>query len=148
VIRSAAALFSGIVFGLGLAVSQMVNPAKVVAFLDVAGRWDPSLAFVMMGALAVTAGGFRLALNKPKPVLTEAFHLSTSRAVDQRLVAGAALFGIGWGLVGFCPGPAIASLAFPTAQSFVFVVAMVLGAALFHFSARMRSRADPASQQA
>ncbi len=120
-------LLAGIVFGLGLAVSRMINPAKVLGFLDVAGRWDPSLALVMAGALAVTLVGFRLTLKRPEPLLGGRFELPRARAIDRRLLAGAALFGVGWGLVGFCPGPALASLAFGLKESFVFVAAMLAG---------------------
>ena len=137
-VRSVVALFAGILFGLGLAVSQMVNPAKVLGFLDiaaawrpVAGAWDPSLALVMAGALAVTAAGFRLALRRQAPVFGAAFELPRATAIDRRLVAGAAIFGTGWGLVGFCPGPALASLGFGLPQPFVFVAAMVAGAWLY-----------------
>ena len=142
-LRSLAALLSGLLFGAGLVVSQMVNPAKVLGFLDIAaawapgaGGWDPSLAFVMAGALAVTAVGFRLAARRPAPILGGAFELPRSRDIDRRLVAGAALFGVGWGLVGFCPGPAIASLAFGLPQSIVFVAAMAAGALLYHGGGR------------
>ena len=130
------ALLAGILFGLGLAVSQMINPAKVLGFLDIAGRWDPSLALVMAGALAVTAFGYRLALKRPAPLLAPRFELPTVREIDRRLIAGAAVFGIGWGLVGFCPGPAIASLAFGVKESLIFVAAMLAGMALFRVSNR------------
>ena len=137
-VRCTVALLAGILFGFGLAVSQMVNPAKVLGFLDiaaawptVAGGWDPSLALVMAGALAVTALGFRLALRRPAPVFGAAFELPRATAIDGRLVAGAAIFGVGWGLVGFCPGPALASLVFGLPQSFVFVAAMAVGAWLY-----------------
>ena len=140
-VRSAVALLAGILFGLGLAVSQMVNPAKVLGFLDiaaawrpVAGGWDPSLAFVMAGALAVSAVGFRLALKRSAPIFATAFELPRATAIDGRLVAGAAIFGLGWGLVGFCPGPALASLVFGLPQSFIFVAAMVAGAWLYRSS--------------
>jgi uncharacterized membrane protein YedE/YeeE len=129
-LRSLGALAAGILFGLGLAVSQMIDPAKVLAFLDVAGRWDPSLALVMAGALAVAFVGFRIALRRPAPLVGGRFHLPTEKRIDGRLIAGAALFGIGWGLVGFCPGPAIASLPFGLPESFVFVAAMAAGAFL------------------
>ena len=126
-IRSASALLAGTVFGLGLAVSQMINPAKVLAFLDLLGRWDPSLALVMAGAVGVAFAGFRLASRRSKPVLGEKFDLPRAMAIDGRLGLGAALFGIGWGLVGFCPGPALASLAYGRKESVVFVVAMFAG---------------------
>jgi uncharacterized protein len=130
------ALLAGILFGLGLAVSQMINPAKVLGFLDFAGAWDPSLAVVMAGALGVTAVGYRLALSRPAPLLAARFDLPTLREIDRRLLAGAVLFGIGWGLVGYCPGPAIASLAFGMKESLIFVGAMLAGMALFRASNR------------
>jgi hypothetical protein len=125
-----AALVAGVLFGLGLALSQMINPAKVLAFLDLAGAWDPSLAVVMAGALLVTLPAYRLAGRRPRPLLAERFAWPTARDIDRRLVGGAALFGIGWGLVGFCPGPAIASFAFGLPKSFVFVGTMAAGAML------------------
>jgi uncharacterized membrane protein YedE/YeeE len=140
------ALLAGIVFGLGLAVSQMINPAKVLAFLDIAGRWDPSLALVMAGALAVTALGYRLALKRPAPLLAARFELPTLREIDRRLLAGAVVFGIGWGLVGFCPGPAIASLAFGVKESLIFVAAMLAGMALFRLLNRKTSLPAASSQ--
>ena len=104
-----AALLSGLLFGAGLTISQMVNPAKVAGFLDVAGDWDPSLALVMGGALTVTAICYRLTMRRGAPLLASDFRLPTAEDVDARLIGGAALFGVGWGLAGFCPGPAIAS---------------------------------------
>jgi len=141
------ALLAGTLFGLGLAVSQMINPAKVLAFLDIAGRWDPSLALVMAGALGVTALGYRLALRRPAPLLAERFEVPTLREIDRRLLAGAAVFGIGWGLVGFCPGPAIASLAFGVKESLIFVAAMLAGMALFRVSNRKTPLPAASSQQ-
>lgn len=132
------AFAAGILFGLGLAVSQMVNPAKVLAFLDIAGRWDPSLALVMAGALGVTFLGYRLVQRRPVPLAEPAFHLPTARDVDGRLIGGAALFGIGWGLVGFCPGPAVASLAYGASGSFIFVSAMIVGMLLYRLPTAMR----------
>ena len=126
------ALIAGIVFGLGLAISQMINPAKVLGFLDVAGRWDPSLAFVMAGALIVSYFGFRLSRRRTSPLWAPRFELPTRRDLDRRLIGGAAIFGIGWGLVGFCPGPLFASLAFGMKESLIFAAAMTLGAWLQH----------------
>jgi len=118
------ALSSGVLFGLGLAVSQMINPAKVLAFLDVAGAWDPSLAFVMASALAVMGIAWRLQGRGLGRSATPALSLD---GVDGRLVIGATLFGVGWGAVGYCPGPAIASLALFSAKPLVFVLAMLAG---------------------
>jgi uncharacterized membrane protein YedE/YeeE len=136
-----AALISGLLFGAGLVVSQMVDPAKVLGFLDVAGiangMWDPSLAFVMGGALAVTAPGYRLVLRRAAPLAAPAFQMPRRKDIDAALLAGAALFGIGWGLAGYCPGPAIAGLVFGRAETAVFVVAMLVGMGLF----RLRERA-------
>ena len=136
-----ASLLCGSVFGLGLGVSQMVDPRKVLGFLDVAGAWDPSLAVVMAGALAVTGLGFRFVLRRPAPRLAERFRLSAQRLIDARLVAGAVLFGVGWGLAGYCPGPAIASLGFGNGEALWFVPAMVFGAGLPRWQARRRAAA-------
>lgn len=129
--RILAALFSGAVFGLGLAVSGMMNPAKVIGFLDVAGDWDPTLVFVMGGALLVTIPAFRLIPRRRSPVLENDFAIPAKGAVDGRLLGGAAAFGVGWGLVGFCPGPAVAALVPALATGltpvFAFVGAMVAG---------------------
>jgi uncharacterized protein len=120
-------LISGVLFGVGLVVSGMSNPAKVLNFLDVFGTWDPSLAFVMAGALLVTAIGYRLAWRYPKPVLADNFDLPLSQRIDNRLLIGAATFGIGWGLSGFCPGPAVTSLALLAPGTLVFVPTMLVG---------------------
>jgi len=124
----------GVVFGAGLAVSGMTNPAKVLAFLDVFGRWDPTLAFVMGSALAVSALGFALARRSPRPWLAETFAIPTRRDIDPQLIGGAALFGVGWGLVGLCPGPALASLSRGSGEIVVFVAAMVAGVLLHRFA--------------
>jgi uncharacterized membrane protein YedE/YeeE len=129
--RLLVALFSGVLFGLGLVVSGMVNPAKVLGFLDVAGDWDPTLAFVMGGTLLVAVPAFRVILKRPRPVLAEEFDLPAKKDLDARLLAGSALFGVGWGLAGFCPGPAVTALASGLAPAFVFVAAMVAGMALY-----------------
>ena len=124
-------LVVGLLFGIGLCVSQMIDPAKVLGFLDIAGVWDPTLAFVMAGALVTAFPGFWVARRWSSPVLTGRFYLPTRTDIDFQLVAGAVLFGVGWGLVGFCPGPAIAALGFGDVQVILFVVAM-LGGMLFH----------------
>lgn len=120
-------LLAGLLFGAGLAVSGMADPAKVTNFLDIAGQFDPSLAFVMGGAVVVAFIGFRLVLTRPHPVFAPNFNLPTSRAIDARLLVGAGLFGIGWGLAGFCPGPALASLGLGATGTFIFVPAMLAG---------------------
>jgi uncharacterized membrane protein YedE/YeeE len=126
--RTAAAALAGLVFGLGLAVSQMANPAKVLAFLDLAGRWDPSLALVMGGALAVATPAFAWARRRPAhPLFAERFAIPERGRVDGRLLAGASLFGVGWGLGGFCPGPALAALAAGEPRVWLFVAAMLAG---------------------
>lgn len=129
--RLISSVLAGLLFGAGLALSGMIDPAKVLGFLDVAGDWDPSLAFVMGGALAVTLLGYRLVLRRPHPLFDAAFHLPTRRDIDARLLGGAALFGIGWGLAGYCPGPALASLGFGGRGVLTFVLAMLAGMALF-----------------
>jgi uncharacterized protein len=120
---------AALLFGIGLVISGMANPAKVLNFLDVAGTWDPSLAFVMGGAVAVTAIGYKLILMRPRPVFAPAFQLPTQRAIDARLLVGAAIFGIGWGLAGFCPGPALTSLGLGAPGTLAFVPAMLVGMA-------------------
>ncbi|MBB4041567.1 hypothetical protein GGR34_003244 [Microvirga flocculans] len=129
-----AAFASGLLFGLGLIVSQMVDPAKVLAFLDIFGNWDPSLAFVMGGAVVVSSLGYGVAKRRGVPVLAPCLEIPSRRDIDPRLVAGAALFGIGWGLVGFCPGPALTALTFGPWQVPVFVAAMIAGMALFRIA--------------
>jgi uncharacterized membrane protein YedE/YeeE len=108
----------------------MVDPAKVIGFLDIAGAWDPTLAFVMGGALVVAIPAFRPVLKRPRPLLAEGFALPTKKDVDAPLLAGAAIFGVGWGLGGFCPGPAVTALASGLVPVFAFVAAMVVGMAL------------------
>jgi len=129
----------GLIFGLGLILSGMSDPAKVLNFLDFAairsGSWDPSLAFVMAGAIAVTFAGYKLALKRPQPILGEKFHLPTREDIDARVIAGPAIFGIGWGLAGFCPGPAITALGFGTKAAVIFVIAMLAGMWLARFVA-------------
>ncbi|MBM3520302.1 MAG: YeeE/YedE family protein [Alphaproteobacteria bacterium] len=122
------ALFiSGLLFGAGLTISGMVNPMKILNFLDFAVAWDPSLIFVMAGGLAVTFAGYRLLGHRSQPLFAPAFDTPTKTGIDLRLVGGAAIFGLGWGLTGFCPGPAIASLVFGRLETAIFVVAMAAG---------------------
>jgi len=125
------ALSAGLLFGAGLAISGMHDPAKVLGFLDIAaivsGGWDPSLAFVMAGGLAVTLPAFWYARRRAAPVAAPAFQAPTATAIDRRLMLGAAVFGVGWGLVGYCPGPALAALAFGATGTILFVLAMMAG---------------------
>lgn len=121
------ALFVGAIFGAGLVLSDMVNPARVRAFLDVAGQWDPTLAFVMGAALVPSAVGYLLRRKLMRPVLSSRFCVPENTAPDRRLLAGAALFGIGWGVAGFCPGPALAALVLGAWQAWLFVAAMLAG---------------------
>ncbi|MEO7159245.1 MAG: DUF6691 family protein [Polaromonas sp.] len=124
-------LLAGLVFGLGLIVSGMANPAKVLGFLDLFGRWDPSLGFVMGGAIAVSSIAFFLARKRTMSLLGAAMKLPTARLIDRRLVMGSTLFGIGWGIAGFCPGPAIVALGMGQIKALVFVLAMLAGMGLF-----------------
>lgn len=123
-------LVCGILFGVGLAASGMTDPAKVQGFLDIFGYWDPSLIFVMGGAVTLTLITFRFVLKRQKPVLAETFDLPTTTQIDKKLLIGAALFGIGWGISGFCPGPAIASVAYLNPDIGIFLVSMFGGAYL------------------
>lgn len=120
-----AAYLIGLTFGLGIAISGMINPAKVLNFFDVAGSWDPSLAFVMGGAVLVTFVGYRLVFVRPRPLLDDHFHLPRAGAIDARLVGGAAIFGVGWGIAGFCPGGALPALGTGRAEVLLFVAAML-----------------------
>lgn len=121
-------LCAGLLFGLGMAISGMVDPHKVIGFLDVAGNWDPSLAFVMGGALLVFVPAYQV-LIKPrrKPVAAETFSISINKHIDRKLVSGAALFGLGWGLAGICPGPVVSSLGANNGQAWLFLLAMLTG---------------------
>ena len=124
---TSSALLVGVVFGAGLALSDMINPARVLAFLDVAGEWDPTLAFVMGGALIPAAIAFAVRPHLTRPLFGSGFFIPENRTTDRRLMLGSALFGIGWGLVGFCPGPAISGLVFGLWQHWLFVAAMLTG---------------------
>ena len=121
------ALFCGTIFGIGLVISQMINPAKVLGFLNVFGEWDPSLAFVMIGALIISSPLFHLFKNKEKPIFSTSFSISENKEIDKRLIFGSILFGAGWGVAGLCPGPAISSIALLNISSVIFVFSMFIG---------------------
>jgi uncharacterized membrane protein YedE/YeeE len=129
--RLLSALLIGLIFGTGIAISGMMNPAKVLNFFDLAqigaGTWDPSLAFVMAGALAVTIPGYRMVFGRPAPVLEDRFQLPDTRVIDRRLVLGSATFGIGWGIAGFCPGGALPALGTGELEAYLFVAALIGG---------------------
>jgi uncharacterized protein len=129
----------GFIFGLGLLISGMADPAKVLNFLDLAGTFDPSLIFVMLGAVVVTFAGYRLVLRRPRPLLAERFFLPTLKEIDARVILGPAIFGIGWGLSGFCPGPAITSLALLAKGTLIFVPAMLAGIGLARLLVQLRA---------
>lgn len=129
-------LLAGLVFGLGLILSGMANPAKVLGFLDISGSWDPSLGLVMAGAIAVGAVGFALARKRAVSLLGLDMELPKARLVDRRLVGGSLLFGIGWGVAGFCPGPALVALGMGESKAAVFVIAMLVGMAVFELFER------------
>jgi uncharacterized protein len=132
------ALVSGLIFGLGLIVSGMANPAKVLGFLDLAGNWDPSLIFVMGGAIALGVVAFRCGARRSVSLLGQPMQLPTARQLDRRLVVGSAIFGVGWGLAGICPGPALVLLGAGAVKGAVFVVALLAGMALFEAGQRLR----------
>lgn len=140
-------LLSGLVFGLGLLVSGMSNPAKVLAFLDLAGAWDPSLALVMGGAIAVAMPAFWLAGRRQRAILGEPMQLPLARRIDRRLLLGSLAFGAGWGIAGFCPGPALVSLLAGQAKAWIFAAAMLAGMAIFEVLEwnRARRQAVPAA---
>lgn len=127
------ALLSGLLFGFGLAVSGMIDPARVQGFLDIAGRWDPTLAFVMGGALLVNVPAYWLTRRRAQPLFEPKFYLPTRKDIDARLLIGAAAFGVGWGIAGFCPGPALASLTSGILRIFGFCLAMLAGMAVAHW---------------
>ena len=120
-------LFCGIIFGIGLVISEMINPAKVLGFLNLFDTWDPSLAFVMIGALIVSTPLFHLFKNKDKPLFNSNFSISANKEIDKKLIIGSVIFGAGWGLAGLCPGPAISSIALLNTSSAIFVISMFIG---------------------
>jgi len=138
--HATSAFAAGLLFGIGLIVSGMSDPAKVIGFLDLAGRWDPSLAFVMVGAILVGIAGYAVARKRASAFLGGAMHLPTARQIDRRLVLGSLVFGAGWGLAGFCPGPAIVSFGAGQDKAVVFVIAMVAGMALFELAEARKRR--------
>jgi uncharacterized protein len=124
----------GVLFALGLGISQMTNPSKVIGFLDVTGNWDPSLAFVMAGAMTVYLIGYKFIFPKlTKPLLDFRFHLPNLIHIDKKLILGSVIFGIGWGLSGFCPGPGLVALASSNLEAIYFVLSMILGVAIYHW---------------
>ena len=138
-----ASLAAGLVFGIGLIVSGMANPAKVLGFLDLAGAWDPSLALVMAGAIAVGLPAFAWARRRTTSLLGTPMNLPSSTAIDRRLLGGSLLFGVGWGLAGFCPGPALVALGMREHKALLFVAAMLAGMALFELLEGRRARRRP-----
>jgi len=136
-----ASLLAGLLFGLGLIVSGMANPAKVLGFLDLSGAWDPSLMLVMAGAITVGFFAFMLAKNRRTSVLGAEMKLPTHNKLDRRLVGGSALFGIGWGIAGFCPGPALVGIGMGQTKALVFVAAMLAGMVLFEIIEKYRGKA-------
>lgn len=142
--RLLSAFLIGVIFGTGIAISGMINPAKVLNFFDLAGTWDPSLAFVMAGALAVAVPGYRLVLARPAPAFETRFQLPDTRVIDRRLILGSATFGIGWGIAGFCPGGALPALGTGDPAVFLFIAALVGGL----FIARALQSRSPARKPA
>lgn len=132
--RVLTALLIGLIFGLGITVSGMINPAKVLNFFDLAGTWDPSLAFVMAGALAVAIPGYRFVLGRPAPAFEHRFDLPDIRVIDRRLVLGAATFGVGWGIAGFCPGGALPAIGTGDPVVFLFLAALIGGMLIARFA--------------
>lgn len=134
----------GIVFGVGISISGMANPAKVLNFFDIAGTWDPSLAFVMGGALVVTFIGYRFVLKRPAPMMDMRFHLPTRRDLDLPLIGGSAVFGIGWGIAGFCPGGALPALGTGVQDVFIFTGALIAGIAIAKVAQALIANRTPA----
>ena len=130
------AMVAGLIFGVGLILSGMTDPSKIIGFLDLAGQWDPSLAFVMGGAISVGAIAFRFARGREKSLLGDVMRVPTSRQVDRRLILGSLAFGVGWGLAGYCPGPALASVAQGGTRPLLFVAAMLAGMAVYEIQDR------------
>jgi len=130
------ALLAGAIFGVGLTLSGMVDPNKVVNFLDITGNWDPSLMFVLGGAVITTTIAYRFIFAQDKPIFDDDFHLPTLLKIDGKLLSGSILFGIGWGLIGYCPGPAVASIGFRPEEPLIVVTSMLVGMLLFRSIAK------------
>lgn len=131
-------LIAGLLFGVGLIISGMTNPEKIIGFLDILGNWDPSLFFVMLGAVFISFFAFRLASKKPVSFLGQTMNIPTKKDIDLPLIYGSIIFGIGWGLAGYCPGPAIASIATINSQPIVFVIAMLIGMLVYEVIKRIQ----------
>lgn len=131
--RVVVAIFCGVLFGIGLTISDMINPARVLGFLDLAGNWDPSAAFVFAGALIPSAIAYGISRSRASPVFDDHYHMPPKTKIDRPLVIGSVLFGLGWGISGFCPGPALAALSSGTGSIVLFVAAMAGGFALYRF---------------
>jgi uncharacterized membrane protein YedE/YeeE len=140
--HAVSAFATGLIFGIGLIISGMTDPSKIIGFLDLAGPWDPSLAFVMGGAVTVGLIAFRFARRRTAALLGGAMHLPTARQIDRRLVLGSLAFGIGWGLAGYCPGPAVVSVGMGQGKAIVFVVAMLAGMGIYELIERLRRRSE------
>ncbi|GAB4377558.1 MAG: YeeE/YedE family protein [Elainellaceae cyanobacterium] len=125
------ALFTGLLFGLGLSLAQMIDRDRVLGFLDIAGQWDPTLLFVLLGAVAVTVVAFRFVLARPQPIFAVEFHLPTKKEIDVPLIVGSAIFGVGWGISGYCPGPGITALGLGIWNPVLFMIAFVIGSLTF-----------------
>ena len=138
---------ASLLFGMGLIVSGLANPAKVQNFLDVSGAWDPSLVLTMAAAVITTGVGYRFVFNQPRPILAEAFQLPTAAVIEPRLILGSWVFGIGWGLVGYCPGPAIVALSLGGSQTITFVVAMLAGMFVARTQPALTARLIPTRSQ-
>ena len=140
------ALLAGLLFGFGLSLSQMIDRDRVLGFLDIAGVWDPTLLFVLLGAVAVTVITFRFVLRRPQPIFADQFHLPTKKDIDIPLIIGSAIFGIGWGIAGYCPGPGITALVLGIWNPVLFMVSMIAGSLTYRaYSIRRLERSDTVS---
>lgn len=138
------ALFAGVLFGLGLGLSQMIDRDRVLGFLDVTGIWDPTLLFVLLGAVAVTVIAFRFVLRLPQPIFADQFHLPTKKEIDIPLIVGSAIFGIGWGISGYCPGPGVTALVLGIWNPVLFVIAFIGGSLTYRWYSQRHSRSTSA----